>query len=297
MYAQSQIRQHHQSRRARGLAWLSAGLLVLTLTVVQPQPSDADGPVPSACPEMTDSIRRIFIALFLREPSANEAFHWTSKYMNGETNLPEIAAQLIRSSEFQTRYGARTSSEFVELMYRNTRRPLPSTDELSHWTSTLNTGYGRGPMSLSLIESEEFVASTATSRPLSGYLRWYPPGTHWYCGTGSRTELSIKPLIGEVIFADRLIRNDGDVGDNIQIATVENGVDNAVMATGLLPPRVTDYTWFGAFAGDGFYGSSLNITARASTRWVVVFYTEPIGRSRLGWQIQLNLGGDGQRSG
>lgn len=261
-------------------------LLLASLVITGASGSvDADGPPESACPEMTDSIRRLYLAIFLREPDLNEAFHWTESYMSGEANLPAIANQLIRSAEFDRQHGPKTSSEFVELLYNNTRNPPPSPQIRRHWISALNTGYTRGEMTLVLTESEDFVRKTATARPLSGYLRWYPPGAHWYCGQGTVEGLSIRPLTGAQVYADRLIRNEGDTADDVIMVTLEEGLANAVMAQSTLPPGVTDYSWMGTFAGDGYYGSAVTIGAGSSTRWIMVFYTSPIGHSRLGWQI------------
>ncbi len=259
--------------------------VALLLTVAGPTNVEADGPPDSACPEMTDSIRRLHLALLLREPDLNEAFHWTERYKSGDSDLPTIANQLIRSAEFDRRHGPMTSSEFVQLLYENTESPPPSQQILQHWTRALNTGYTRGQMALVLTESEGFVRSTETARPLAGYLRWYPPGTHWYCGRGTVEGLSIRPLTGPQVFADRLFRNEGDTPDQVVMVTLEDGMANAIMAQATLPPRVTDYSWMGTFAGDGYYGGAVTVGAGPATRWIVVFYTQPIGHSRLGWQI------------
>jgi hypothetical protein len=205
--------------------------------------------------------------------------------MSGEANLPSIAGSLVQSKEFHLLWGSRTSSEFVDLIHLNTDRPPPSTEDRQHWTRALNTGYTRGEMTVALTESEHFVTATGTTKPLSGYLRWYPPGTHWYCGSGPRSALSIKPLVGQIVFADRLVKNEGLTSAEFEIATVEGGMRNAVIAGGSLPPGAADYLWSGSFSGDGFYGSALQILAPASTRWAVVFYPRSIGTTRLGWQI------------
>jgi len=276
------------SRRLVGLAVrvTALSLILASLAMAGTTGSvDADGPPESACPEMTDSIRRLYSAVLLREPDPNEAFYWTDRYSSGEANLPAIANQLIRSAEFDRRHGPKTSSEFVELVYNNTRNPPPSQQVLRHWTRALNTGYTRGEMVLVLTESEDFVRKTATVRPLSGYLRWYSPGTHWYCGHGTVEGLSIKPLTGAQVFADRLIRNEGDTTDEVVMATLEDGLANAVMARTTLPPGATDYSWMGMFVGDGYYGGAVTVGAGPATRWIMVFYTSPIGHSRLGWQI------------
>lgn len=274
-------------RIQRLVARATATLFVLVSLIMTGASSSADaqGAPESACPEMTDSIRRLHLALFLREPDLNEAFHWTDRYKSGEANLVSIANDLIRSTEFDQQHGPMTSSQFVVLLYNNTRNPPPSQQILQHWTRALNTGYTRGEMVLVLTESEAFVRKTATARPLSGYLRWYPPGTHWYCGRGTVEGLSIKPLTGDQVYADRLIRNEGDTPDDVVMVTLENGLGNAVMAQSTLPPRVTDYSWMGTFAGDGYYGGAVTVGAGPSTRWIMVFYPRSIGHNRLGWQI------------
>ena len=276
-----------RSHLARLVLRTAALALLLTSLAITGAPGsvDADGPPESACPEMTDSIRRLYLAIFVREPDLNEAFHWSDRYMSGEANLPAIANQLIRSAEFDRLHGPKTSSEFVELLYDNTRNPPPSPQVRRHWTTALNTGYTRGEMAVVLTESEDFVRETATARPLSGYLRWYPPGTHWYCGHGTVEGLSIRPLTGAQVYADRLIRNEGDTADEVVIVTLEEGLANAVMAQSTLPPGVTDYSWMGTFTGDGYYGAAVTVGAGPSTRWIMVFYTSPIGHNRLGWQI------------
>lgn len=265
-------------------------ILLLSTIVATTVSVDAEGPPESACPEMTDSIRRLFLAIFRREPDVNEAFYWTDRYMSGESNLPAIANQLIRSSEFNRQYGATSSSEFVELVYASTQNAPPSPQILQHWSRALTTGYTRGEMVVVLTESEDFVRKTATARPLAGYLRWYPPGTHWYCGRGTVEGLSIKPLTGERVYADRLIRNEGDTSDEVIMVTLEQGLANAVLAQSTLPAGVTDYSWMGMFTGDGFYGAAVTVGAGPSTRWIMVFYTRPIGHSRLGWQIDRQIG-------
>ena len=265
---------------------LAAALLLGSVTLVSPDStSAADEPPASACPEMTDSIRRLFLGIFQREPSLNEAFYWTDQYKTGAGNLPMIANRLIGSVEFDRQYGSRTSAEFVELLYSNTGNPAPSQQIRRHWSRALNAGYSKGEMTLVLTEAEAFVRRTSTARPLAGYLRWYPPGVHWYCGRGTIEGLSIKPLTGSQVFADRLIRNEGETVDPVLMVTIEGGLANAVMAQSSLAPDVTDYSWMGTFAGDGFYGDALTVGAGPSTRWIAVFYDRSIGHSRLGWQI------------
>ena len=79
---------------------------------------------------------------------------------------------------------------------------------------------------------------------------------------------------GGRVYADRLIRNEGETPDQVVMVTLEEGMANAVMAQATLPPRVTDYSWMGMLTGDGFYGAAVTVGAGPSTRWIMVFYTK-----------------------
>lgn len=272
--------------RRRGLVARAVAVVVLSLAAILgpvPSPSVSQTAIPNECPEMTDSIHRLFRALLGRGPTVNEAYFWNDIYMRAEMNLPQIADRIMGSAEFNRLHGDVTTREFVLLMYRSTEREVPIQEVLHHWTRALNNGYTRGEMALGLTETSHWVAVTGTARPLSGYLRWYPPGTHWYCGSGSRQGLSIQPLVGDAVHVDRLLVNRGTALDQVSITTIEAGVETATIVWGALAPVSTDYRWFGTFRGDGFYGDGLNITVADTTRWTLVFYNQPIGVGRLGW--------------
>ncbi|MDH3303350.1 MAG: hypothetical protein OES24_22840, partial [Acidimicrobiia bacterium] len=128
-------RHRSQKTEPRFPANKSRFLLALTVSLVLAasvplDSAEAQNPPPSACPEMTDSIRRIYRAYFKREPNAYEAYSWTNRYMSGDASLPVIAGTLAHSSEFNDQWGSRTSSEFVELLYLNTGRTSPAPEVL-----------------------------------------------------------------------------------------------------------------------------------------------------------------------
>ena len=270
-------------------ALVLVGLTVATALLVNPEMAPRaqaqDGRESTSCPVMTDSVRRLYLAFHNREPDDTEFMLDVGRYRGGDVNLEDLADELASSQEFITRYGLLTDERYVELVYRNTLRREPDEDDLAFWITNLANGYGRGSVMLAFSESEEFVRRTATSVPLSGYLRWYPQGSHWYCGVGPRDDLTIKPLVDPVLYADYLFANRGAEASAIGLQTVLNGVDHVSINAGSLPSGYSNYTWAGTFSGDGDYGTGLDVVATDDTTWIIVFYDAPIGEQRLGWQI------------
>ena len=86
-------------------------------------------------------------------------------------------------------------------------------------------------------------------------------------------------------YADYMFHNGGDTDSRIGISTRLNTNPHVALMQGSLPPGFTNYTWGGAFDGDGNYGDSLDIMASDDTAWIAVFYPRWIGSQRLGWQI------------
>lgn len=265
-----------------------AGLLVLA---VGSMPSAARStnrlPESTECPAMTDSINRLFTAFFNRTPNGAEFLEWSIKYRSGEANLEVIAQALADSPEFRTRYGILSDDRYVDLVYRNVLRREPSEDDRSFWVGGMEDGLGRGSVMIAFSEAEEFVRRTNTATPLAGYLRWYPEGTHWYCGVGPRDDLPITPLDEPTIYADYVFFNGDDTQSPAAIRTVLGTQTHLTVTQGSLPPGFTSYKWGGVFNGDGNYGSALDIEAGLNTSWIAVFYPLPIGEQRLGWQIKL----------
>ncbi|MGH1489104.1 MAG: DUF4214 domain-containing protein [Acidimicrobiales bacterium] len=265
---------------------IMAAIMAVTPGTTPVAAQTASGDESVRCPVMTDSVDRLFLAYFNREPTGSEFRNWTSQYRSGAADLEAIASELGASEEFRTRYGNLDDGRFVELVYRNVLRRAPSEADKDFWETNLASGYERGPMMLAFSESEEFIRRSGTTTPLAGFLRWYPEGSHWYCGVGPRNSLGIKPLEDPTVYADFMFINTGDSQSPVGITTVLNGSPHLEVSRGSLPPGFSDYKWGGQFGGDGNYGSALSISAGARTSWVVVFYPSSVGDQRLGWQIE-----------
>ena len=247
-----------------------------------PDPASADS-YPSNCLAMTDSIARLYQAYFGRLPDPSGFNHWVSEYSTGDMSLEEISDAFARSPELATR-GLTTNQAFVDWLYRDVLGPDVPATKAGQWVQSLNGGYPRGTTMLTFSESREFVTRTHTAKPLAGYLRWYPKGTHWYCNVGKGTT-KIRPLTGEV-WADYYIHNRGEADDPIKIWTLTApGERHVTMVDETLQPGFSDYNWDGAFSGDGDYGRFLEIEAGSTSDWIVVFYAHSLGPERLGWQV------------
>lgn len=248
--------------------------------------STVDGSADSLrCPVMTDSIDRLFLAFFERPANDAEFSEWTNRYSSGEANLETIAEQLANSDMFQERYGALDNSAFVQQIYRNSHRVPPTDEDLNTWTRALDSGRPRGAVAVAVTETRRAVEVSRTATPMAGFLRHYPLGTHWYCGIGPRDDLPIKPLTDPAVYADYMFHNGGSTVGQAGFKTVVGNQTYLTLASGELPPGVTNYRWNGQFSGDGNYGSALDVEAGPNTWWVMVFYPSSIGEGRLGWEI------------
>ena len=267
----------------RNLARLLLGaILVVAAPAAVPTPASADS-YPSLCPAMTDSITRLYYAYFQREPDPDGFNYWVQHYKSGDMSLEEISDSFANSPEFVDR-DLISSATYTTWLYRNLLERAPTGDELDHWTRALDGGYPRGSVTLTLTESYDYVVRTGTVKPLSGYLRWYPDGTHWYCDIGAAT-VQVRPLLGDV-WADYYFKNRGDEADEISLWTLEDDRSLAVrMNSATLSAGFTDYNWDGVFVGDGDYGSFIDVETGATSDWIVVFYPRSIGEDRLGWQL------------
>ncbi len=241
--------------------------------------------VEGECPVMTDSIRRLYLAFLEREPNSSEFERDIARYASGQANLEDLAGALASGGLFRTRYGPLGDEAFVGRAYENTFGREPTSTVRDHWTAILDDGYSRGAVMLALSESAEFVRRTDTSRPLSGYLNWYPEGVHWYCGVGPADDLAIRPLVEGDLYADYMFSNQGDQGTATGLTTVLDGRARVPMSSGTLPGGFSDYRWDGRFDGADNYGEAIDVIANRRTSWVVVFYPRTIGQQRLGWQL------------
>lgn len=239
------------------------------------------------CPVMTDSIDRIHLALFENKAGDVEFADAVNRYRAGEVTLSGIAQELATSERFNLRHTDPDDEAFIRLVYRNAlRMGEPPAEDLEFWLAAIGSGgQSRGSMVVTLTESERAVDVSRTEVPMSGFLRTYPAGTHWYCGVGPVNDLPVRTLTGSTLYADQMFHNGGSVAELTYLRTVTD--DASVRMTDMtLPAGATSYRWDGHFHSEAGFGSALDIRTGPQTWWAVVFYPEPIGAGRLGWQLE-----------
>lgn len=226
---------------------------------------------------MADSVTRLYLAWFDRAPDQAGLHYWVGRYQAG-LGLEAISEAFERSPEANELAG---NPYFVDWMYRSLApNEVPTNYEA--WVTRLSAGYPRARAVLSFTEAEGYVNQTHTAKPLAGFLRWYPAGTRWYCGTGQATVAT--PDLTSGVHVDYLLRNKGKRSDPVGIWTESvYGHRNVRIVTEDLAAGMRDYQWDGSFNGSGHYGSWLNVSAGSSTTWVIVLSPSGIGSERDGW--------------
>lgn len=149
-----------------------------------------------ACPEMTDSIDRLYSAYFLRSPDQAGLNFWVDEFATGRWDMESMSSFFAGSDEFVARYSTLTNAQFVELIYRNVLGRPAEPSGFNFWVGRLDSGeFSRGRVMLLFSESKEYVLTTGTEPPLAGYFSWYPAGTVWTCGTGSFATAAEHPYV------------------------------------------------------------------------------------------------------
>ena len=114
--------------------------------------------------QRTDSIRRLYLAYFLRQPDASGLAYWFGVSKAGK-RLPWISSAFAGSSEFINRYGALDSGGFVDLIYENVLGRAADASGRAYWVNVLDSGTTRGAVMIGFSESSEFVRKTGTVSP------------------------------------------------------------------------------------------------------------------------------------
>lgn len=127
-------------------------------------PSESAAAEPEVSAGVSDSVVRLYLAVFAREPDVSGQQYWVGRYVGGQS-LSSIAAFFIESPEWSLKYGAVDDRRFVELLYENVLGRAPEAEGWDYWTGELNKGVPRTKILLGFSESQEFVIVSATAVP------------------------------------------------------------------------------------------------------------------------------------
>lgn len=105
--------------------------------------------------DLRHPVIRLYLAYFDRAPDHGGLTYWVNKRAKG-TKLDVVSNSFASSSEFKTKYGNLTNTEFVTLVYQNVLKRNPDADGLAYWTKQLSEGKAsRGRVMTQFSESNE----------------------------------------------------------------------------------------------------------------------------------------------
>jgi hypothetical protein len=116
--------------------------------------------------EVSDSIVRLYCALFERRPTSFELEYWAGRYWNG-LPLVTIAEAFTHSREFVGRYGDITDTGMVWMLYRDVLGREPGAGAIDAFKARIESeSMHRGEVVAQFTESAEYVARTGTVSPV-----------------------------------------------------------------------------------------------------------------------------------
>jgi hypothetical protein len=269
--------------KKRALALVVAvSSVVLGAGVLAPSPASAR---PASCPEVTDSIERLYQAYFLRASDDTGLDFWIAQYTTGLRNLANISDWFAQSPEFINRYGALDNTQFVRQIYLNVLGRDPDPAGLWYWVGRLNDrSLTRGTVLVNFSESAEFVSRTETWPPLSGYLNYYPPGTTFYCGYGPEVlelvKLRTGPMQADVLGMDQ---SDAAWGGIVQ-ARGSAMQPNGVIFGDVMNPHSYAYHFNMPFDTQrGQQSVWLDVSGFQDAYWTIAVHPAGMPNDRAGW--------------
>lgn len=230
------------------------------------------------CPEMTDSITRLYTAFFERQPEQGGFEFWTEAYASGSHNLDSMSREFVVSTEFVDTYGSLTNEEFVDLIYQNIQGRAGEPAGRAFWIDELNSGrMTRGRVMIFFSESEEYVTRSETVRPMAGYLGWYPEGTTWACANGA----GAMTLSEGESYADILVNNFERSEQRFTIISYNRSFAEPILLDdNTLPGDFYSYYKAERMLRDDGY---LEFDMAGDMYWLVVDYPTPMIEARDGW--------------
>lgn len=230
----------------------------------------------TACPQITDSISRLYTAYFLRAPDEGGFGYWMGNFSSGEWNLDRMSNFFAQSDEFVQQYGGLDNGQFVDLVYSNVFGRPADTGGREFWLGQIDRGETtRGRMLISFSESPEYVEQTGTSTPIAGFFNWIPAGSKWTCGFGNRD----VQLQGGVSFVDVMLMNTAPQGTaSVDLSLFQFGRWNYDSTVPVDAGSVT-----GVFGSRLSQSTAVRVAAPSMVAWAVVDSPTETSTVREGW--------------
>ena len=83
---------------------------------------------------------RLYRAFFDREPDTGGAIYWIGQTRSGDVTLDGVAYWFGQSTEFASRYGALSDTDFLNLVYQNLLGRTPDQGGFDYWLDQMDSG-------------------------------------------------------------------------------------------------------------------------------------------------------------
>lgn len=230
---------------------------------------------PSSCPQLTDSVYRLYTAYFLREPDTTGWNYWLDVYGRTPASLETISWSFAASDEFRLRYGSLNNRDFVRLVYANVLDRAPDPVGWDHWTNALNRGYGRGAVMLAFSESAEYTNLTGTAAPMAGYLQWYTAPVTFRCGAGNGRVGTAGAGYLDLMVVNESVRN--TLGYQV---VLDAGAVRYETEPDALAPTELVLLWNQPLARLRIGTASIEVANNSEMHWAAVLYGHPHSATR-----------------
>jgi hypothetical protein len=101
---------------------------------------------------------RIYKAAFDRAPDIAGLGYWIDAMDKG-AELTSVAGGFIGSTEFQSRYGSTSDTDFIRLLYENVLDRQPDAEGYAYWQDAMSQGLSREGLLINFSESTENKAN------------------------------------------------------------------------------------------------------------------------------------------
>ncbi len=122
----------------------------------------------TGCEEYSDSVARLYAAMFERAPDLRGFQFWMDEYTADRWSLPLMSEFFAQSPEFVDTYGSLSNLGFVEQLYRNVLGREGDAEGIAYWADEVDGGMTRGTLLLRFAESPENIERTGTVFPALG---------------------------------------------------------------------------------------------------------------------------------
>lgn len=119
-----------------------------------------DGLGVASIPVLANQVYRLYHATLDRDPDSTGHLNWSTRLLEGQRSLSDVAEAFVGSPEFHNTYGALNNAEFVVLLYQNVLGRSADVMEVANWSARLDSGMSRANVVLGFSNSPEFTLNT-----------------------------------------------------------------------------------------------------------------------------------------